>query len=307
MRESQSSTMHVASPNATGFIDSRSYVEWGAVLGGAFVVVALSFLFFTFGTAIGLSVISPWASEGVSATTLGFGAAFWFIVVETLSFAAGGYLAGRMRARRGDATAHEVEVRDGSHGLLVWAVAAVFGMLFAAATTTSVTKSGAELGGSVISGVASAAGTAGAALGQSGQNNATDYFVDMFFRSENSQGGGLGETRDEVKRILMRGAVSGELSPADRTYLAQSVSQYTGLPLPEAEKRVNDVLTQVKQAADSAAATAREAADATRKVTAVIGFLTAATLLLSAMVAWGCAGLGGKHREAGTSPLFMRS
>ena len=44
----------------------------------------------------------------------------------------------------------------------------------------------------------------------------------------------------------------GDVSPADRTYLAKVVAARTGLSQPEAEKRVNDVIVQAKQAADDA-------------------------------------------------------
>ena len=46
---------------------------------------------------------------------------------------AGGYIAGRMRSRFGDAVADEVEFRDGAHGLVVWAVATLgIGVVMAA-------------------------------------------------------------------------------------------------------------------------------------------------------------------------------
>ena len=46
---------------------STSFVEWGAVLAGAVLAVAISFVLLTFGAAIGLSATSPWPNSGVSA------------------------------------------------------------------------------------------------------------------------------------------------------------------------------------------------------------------------------------------------
>ena len=42
------------------------------------------------------------------------------------------------------------------------------------------------------------------------------------------------------------------ISAADRGYLAQAVSARTGLPAAEAEKRVTDVITEAKNAAEAA-------------------------------------------------------
>ena len=47
------------------------------------------------------------------------------------------------------------------------------------------------------------------------------------------------------------------ISAADRTYLAQAVSARTGLPQAEAEKRVNDVITEAKTYAEAARKFAR--------------------------------------------------
>jgi hypothetical protein len=47
-----------------------SFVEWGAVLAGAVLAAAISFVLLTFGTAIGLSATSPWPNSGVSAKVI---------------------------------------------------------------------------------------------------------------------------------------------------------------------------------------------------------------------------------------------
>ena len=48
-------------------------------------------------------------------------------MVATGSFALGGYLAGRVRSTW-QAADDEVEFRDGTHGLLVWAIGVVLGV-----------------------------------------------------------------------------------------------------------------------------------------------------------------------------------
>ena len=51
--------------------------------------------------------------------------------------------------------------------------------------------------------------------------------------------------RSEVVRIFATAVQAGSLSADDRTYLAQVVAARTGLPQPEAEKRVDEVYTKV--------------------------------------------------------------
>src|SRR5688572_14148258 len=80
------------------------YLDWGPVLGGAIGAAALSFLFLTFGGAIGLSITSPWPNTGASAVTVAIVVGLWMAIVQIISFAAGGYLAGRLRASWVDST-----------------------------------------------------------------------------------------------------------------------------------------------------------------------------------------------------------
>ena len=59
-----------------------SFVEWGAVLAGAFLAIAISFVLLTFGAAIGLSAVSPWPNSGVSAKVIASLAVFWAMVQQ---------------------------------------------------------------------------------------------------------------------------------------------------------------------------------------------------------------------------------
>jgi len=76
--------------------------------------VAVALVLLTFGSAVGLSLTSPFQGEGVSAAGFAIAVGLWFVWVQVSSFMAGGYLAGRMRRRLWIGTEHEVEVRDGA-------------------------------------------------------------------------------------------------------------------------------------------------------------------------------------------------
>ena len=79
----------------------------------------------------------------------------------------------------------------------------------------------------------------------------------------------------------------GDVSPADRTYLAKVVAARTGLSQPEAEKRVNDVIVQAKQAADDA-----------RKAMAKLMLWLAASMLAGAVASILGATEGGVLRDS---------
>ena len=112
--------------------DNSSYVDWPAIIAGIVLASALSILMLAFGSAVGLSFTNFNARPDVSPIWLAIAAASWLLWVQISSFMAGGYLTGRLRKRHNDATEDEVDVRDGAHGLLVWAGALILGAVLAA-------------------------------------------------------------------------------------------------------------------------------------------------------------------------------
>ena len=87
----------MATPVAVSTIDEEgdvSLISWGAVIAGGLAAAALTLLLLAFGVGIGLSVVSPWASEGVSATTFQVGTGAYLIVVAMLASTVGGLIAG---------------------------------------------------------------------------------------------------------------------------------------------------------------------------------------------------------------------
>lgn len=108
--------------DATGGISAEPgnpthYVDWGAIAAGVFVSLAVSSVFLAFGSAIGLSVTSFHPSASAPVIGIVIAAGLWLLWVQISSFIGGGYVAGRMRRRIGDANAHEVEMRDGPMAL----------------------------------------------------------------------------------------------------------------------------------------------------------------------------------------------
>ncbi|MBB5721931.1 hypothetical protein FHS72_001555 [Loktanella ponticola] len=124
--------------SAPAYAYDGSYVDWSSIIAGAVVASAIAFVFTTFGTAVGLSMVSPYDGDGSSMAAL-IAVGSWMLWTTISSFMAGGYIAGRMRRRVDAASADEVSVRDGIHGLAVWGAAIMLGVfIFGASADTAV-------------------------------------------------------------------------------------------------------------------------------------------------------------------------
>lgn len=96
------------------------YVEWSAVIAGSVLACALSLVLAQFGNAVGLSATYYRGGVEITSTRLVM-AGLWLVFMQLAASVTGGYLAGRMRAPW-DKASYESEMRDGVHGLLVWAL-----------------------------------------------------------------------------------------------------------------------------------------------------------------------------------------
>src|ERR1044072_1475778 len=97
-------------------------IQWGPIVGGALAAAALSLVLHTFAGAIGLAVSSTAPTWRDASLALWVLSGLYLILVALASYGLGGYIAGRARSKFGG-TPDEIEMRDGGHGLLVWALA----------------------------------------------------------------------------------------------------------------------------------------------------------------------------------------
>ena len=266
---------------------SASAVSWGAIIGGSVAAAASTLLLVTLGAGIGLSSVSPWSAANPTAATFTLMTAIWLIIVQWLSSGLGGYLAGRLRTKWNGLHTHEVFFRDTAHGFLAWALASVL----VAMVTTSAISSAVSVAGSAVSSVAG--GATQAAASQAGSS--TQYFADSLFRADQPKpDASPQQATGEAGRILARSVANGNLDPGDRTYLAKLVAARTGLSQQDAEKRVDDVVAQMKAAEEKA----KEAADAARKATAKAAFYLFVSMLIGAFIASAAGAIGGKERDS---------
>jgi hypothetical protein len=211
---------------------------------------------------------------GKSAATL---ATAWALVVTLGSFLVGGYIAGRMRMTWAEGNPAEVEFRDGVHGFLVWSLSILIGGLFASIVGTTTTLVGAQAGRASVS--------------QSERASVLASPVDVLLRSTQGTQQPTGplagaDLRDEVTRILTSSVLAAQLTASNRGYLAELVAQRAGIPAPQAEKRVDDVYSEVVRVIEQA-----------RRTTVLVGLVVTTALMFGLVATWYAAQRGGHHRD----------
>ncbi len=274
-------------------LDTQSGVSWAAIAAGAVAAAALSLVLVAFGAGLGLSAISPWTDTGVSASTFRTGTGIYVVIVAVMSSAVGGYLAARLRTRLVGLHSNEAFFRDSAHGFLAWAFATVI-------TATALSAAMGHLANGAAGGIAAAAPQAARSV------NPQEIYVDKLFRPANAAAAAApatgeanpaasaapantntGGSRAEVLRLWTSSiGESRDLAAADRTYLAQLVAARTGLSQADAEKRVDEVVTEAKAAVDQA-----------RRGAAKLSFWITAALLFGAFAASLAAVEGGLLRD----------
>lgn len=288
------------------------YLEWGPIIVGTLGTLAMLVVLMTFGAALGLSVVSPQPYAGLSAKSVAVLAATYAVLVHVASFATGGYLAGRMRTPWATDDLEERHFRDGGYGFAVWALGVVLAAILAMSGAGAVIK--AAVGATTAVAAAGTAGAAanpavGSALSQLSMQP-TDYAVDRMLApapgAAPATPTGVGAPRDlaaPIARTFAANMQNPQLDARDRTYLAQVVSQQTGIPQADAEKRVDEAFANLKAAEQKA----RDAADKARKATLIAAFLAAATLAVGCAAACAGAALGSKHRDERTTVTLFGS
>lgn len=285
---------------------SKPALNWGPVIGGAVAATGVSLILLLLGSGLGLTMVSPWSGQSSSLGTIGVTAAIWLVVVQWLSSAFGGYLTGRLRTKWAAVHTDEVFFRDTAHGFMSWALATVFVAGVLASSLTSLAGVGAQAVGSSAAATATVAGGAAAASSTAPDANlAASYFTDALLRPDQNHQRSTDDDRAaaaQVSRILINGAVQGEIPADDKAYLATIVSARTGLSEADAKARVDTVLKRI----DDAKTSAQKAADTARKAAATTALLGSLSLLVGAFIASAAAAFGGRQRDEEEDMLVTR-
>jgi hypothetical protein len=174
--------------------------------------------------------------------------------------------------------------RDTAHGFVTWAFATVMTASVLAGASTHI----------IAAASAGAIPAAGAGASQV-VSNTGDVYVDRLMRSGTQTGGQTGAsppdqaaTRAELLRLIAPVTrKGGEVTTEDRAYAARLIAARTGIPQAEAEQRVNQTITQAKDAADKA-----------RRAAMKFSIWVAIALLAGALSASLAAVEGGKLRNS---------
>jgi hypothetical protein len=274
-------------------------VYWGPVIAGALTAAALASVLHAFAAAVGLAVSSTAPTWRDASIALWILSGVYLIFVALVSYGIGGYVAGLLHERYGSAAPgptpvmtntaplgiDEVELRDGLHGLLVWALATLLTVILLVLAASASTRLAAP-----------SAGAAGPGTSVAGENIIA-FDLDRLLRGDRRQGDDVTLTRAEAARILLTSSSHNGVAAEDRTYLVRLVSARTGLAPPEAERRT-----------DAAIASAKENIARARRSTVILAFMAGAAAILGAAAAWFAAVAGGEQRDerspAGSWHLF---
>jgi hypothetical protein len=260
----------------------RSFgVTWSAAIAGAVVAAALAFVLDSFGVAIGLGLSSASPTWRDTSFALVLLSGLYLLLTALAAYALGGYFAGRMRRPYGPAENPEYE--DGMHGLLVWGLATLLSGLVAVTTVSFLQRA--------PGGVAASSQATSTVPGE----RLIGFELDRLFRgSERRAGGDLIYDRSEAARILLTTSSHSGMDPSDRAYLAKLIAADTGAPAPDAERRVDEAASHVKQDINRA-----------RSSAVILAFMIGAATLLGAVAAWAAAITAGRHRDGREPVLYL--
>ncbi|WP_331351030.1 hypothetical protein [Cellvibrio sp. UBA7671] len=201
--------------------ENNSAVAWCAVFAGAVASAALSLILLLLGTGFGLTLVSPWSSEGISSTSFGVSSIVGITLISVAASALGGYLAGRLRTRWLNTHNDEVYFRDTAHGFLSWAVATLGTAALLTSVISGIMGSGVKAGAAVAGGAATAAtsaiasGTAAALASDNSEGDTTlPYLLDTLLRKDPNTAADTSPQQPVTSPDPVDGAPATEPAPA---------------------------------------------------------------------------------------------
>ena len=212
-------------PYSAGTPARTSIIHWGAVIAALLFVVALGWLLFALGAAIGISVADLTDLEALG-QGLGIGTAIWIIGSMLLAFFLGGLLAAHLSG--------DPERKNGMlHGVVLWSAATALTLIVGAMTLGALWRAGESL----VSGATQAVQGVGSAAAQGGQAAAGQAGgVASALQNSPAFDALLAELKRETSQILSRRA-GPQVSPQE---LRQAVNQLT----PEVLQRMGVALVR---------------------------------------------------------------
>lgn len=214
-------------------------MSWGAIFGGTVAALGVGILLYALGFALGLTAIDP--SEPGTLRGSGIFTGIWSLVTSFIALFVGGMVASR-------GSGAMTKAGGAIHGLVMWGLTTLIGVALAFVLVSRIVGGVASLGGTAVSGAASAVsdvdpGKIASTLGI----DADDALAPV---NQRLQAEGkpkitaeqlTAATRDVVQDSVRRGRV-------DRESLVASIAQHTALSRTDAEQVASGVERQLQSA-----------------------------------------------------------
>ena len=144
-------------PITREIIDRRApMVRWSAVFAGAAVACGIWILLQIFGMGVGMAAIDT--DNAGSLKGVGIGTSIWSLVVPLIAMFIGGWIAGKLAGTR--------DHRLGAlHGVVVWALTSVVGVLATVSLISALVAGAARAGGAAVSATGNVVSSAAGQLG----------------------------------------------------------------------------------------------------------------------------------------------
>jgi hypothetical protein len=275
-------------------------MRWSAVFAGTVLAIGLWILLQTLGMGLGLASVDTDNTGSLRAAGIGTG--IWSIIAPLIALFLGALVAGRLDASRSAGV-------GAMHGAVVWALSTIVGLWLMLSILAALASGVARVGTAAASAtgqvISSAGGNAGEAMNALGIDT-NDLLAPINQRLQQQGKPPITEQQLDatVRAVAQRGIRQGKL---DREMLVEEVARNTSLSRPDAEDIANQIEdrynqaqsrigTRLEQAQQTAAETARAAADKTGKALLYGGIMMA--LSLGAALAGGA--VGGRRRDDAT-------
>jgi hypothetical protein len=268
----------------------RKRISWGAVIAGVVIALAIHMVLSMLGLGIGLTTIEPATGGTPEASSLGMGAAIWWVVSGLIATVAAGYVAARL--------AGVYNRRDGIlHGLVTWAAMILVSVWMLSSLAGSALGGAFNIMGNAVSGAAQAVSDAvpqvADATGISPEQ--IEQRVNDLLRSNNAPADPEA-AKDELVSIMGRVLTGQQDVGQARERAVQIISQQAGIPPEEAQARIQQIEDQVTQMRQQAEETARQSAQAAAETLSSASLWSFAALVIAAIAA-AIGGAIGTRRE----------
>lgn len=263
-------------PITREIIDRRApAIRWSAVFAGAAVAVGLWILFQVFGMGAGLAAVDT--DNAGSLKGVGIGTTVWSLLAPLIAMFIGGYIGGKLAGTRDDKI-------GALHGVVVWALTSVLGVLATVSLVSALAAGAARAGGAAISATGAVAGqAAGIDTGITTEDLVAP--INQRLREQGKPTVTAGQLEDAARSAMKSGVRTGSF---DRELFVDKLAANTRLSRADAEDIANQIGNRVSAVGGQAEHAALTAADAVGKALLAAGtslLLSLGTALLGGLLA----------------------